>query len=54
MGSKSIYSCHVAAVLTNSTFTNQARKLASKNNVILWDREKLKELVNQYKKKTNV
>lgn len=49
MGSKSIYGCHVAVVLTNNTFTPQARKLAEQNNVLLWDRIKLQELIEKYK-----
>lgn len=53
MGSKSIYNCHVAVVLTNNFFTEQAKKLAEKNNVLLWDRKKLEELIKKYNK-TNV
>ncbi len=37
IGSRSMYSCHVAAVMTNSEFTDSARILAFKNNIILWD-----------------
>lgn len=48
MGSKSMYGCHVAVVLTNNIFTPQARKLAEKNNVLLWDRTKLQELIAKY------
>lgn len=51
MGSKSIYNCHVAVVLTNNFFTEQAKKLAEKNNVLLWDRKKLEELIKKYNKK---
>ena len=50
MGSKSIYNCHVAVVLTNNYFTNQAKKLAKQNNVLLWDREKLAEFIKKYNK----
>ena len=50
MGSKSIYNCHVAVVLTNNFFTTNAKKLASANNVLLWDRNKLKELLENYEK----
>lgn len=52
MGSKSVYNCHVAVVLTNSSFTVNAQKLASQNNVLLWDREKLKELIRNYENKS--
>ena len=38
--------CHVAVVLTNNFFTSSAKELAKKNNVLLWDRNKLKELIN--------
>lgn len=42
LGSKSMYDCHVAVVMTNNTFTSAAIELAQKNNVLLWDREKMK------------
>ena len=45
IASKTIYNCHVACVLTNSTFTPAAVELANKNIVLLWDRNKLKELL---------
>lgn len=51
IASKSIYNCHVAAVLTNSYFTPNAIELAKKNNVLLWDREKLIDMLNAYKEK---
>lgn len=51
IGSKSLYDCHVAVVLTNNTFTSSAKVLAEKNNVLLWDRAKLIELLNEYTKK---
>lgn len=47
IGSRSIYNCHVAAVLTNSTFTDSAIKLAEKNNVILWDKTTLEKMIGQ-------
>lgn len=47
IGSRSIYNCHVAAVLTNSTFTDSAVKLAEKNNVILWDKTALSRMMSQ-------
>lgn len=40
------YDCHVPAVLTNRYFTRQAKELAEKTNVLLWDRDKLIELIN--------
>ena len=42
---KSFYNCHVAVVLTNRHFTKGAKDLATTNNVLLWDREKLEELI---------
>lgn len=47
IGSKSIYNCHVGAVLTNSTYTAAAISLAEKNNIILWDRQKLKKMLEK-------
>lgn len=46
IGSKTMNDCHVAVVLTNNFFTSSAKELAKKNNVLLWDRNKLKELIN--------
>ncbi|MDD3187499.1 MAG: DNA translocase FtsK [Bacilli bacterium] len=37
--------CHVATILTNNIFTKGAVKLANKNNVLLWDKEKLQKLI---------
>lgn len=42
---KAYYDCHVAAVLTNQSFTANAWKLADKLGVVLWDREVLRELL---------
>lgn len=33
------YDCHVPVVMTNSYFTDSAKQLAEKNNVLLWDRD---------------
>ena len=43
---KTFYDCHVAVVLTNRYFTPSAKELAQRNGVLLWDREKLIELIN--------
>ena len=40
------YDCHVPVVLTNRYFTISAKELAKKNGVLLWDRDKLKKLIN--------
>ena len=50
IGSKAMHDCHVAVVLTNSSFTSSAKELAKKNNVLLWDRNKLKEMINNLPK----
>lgn len=42
---KEYYHCHIAAVLTNRHFTRSARQLSESNNVLLWDREILEELI---------
>lgn len=47
---KSFYNCMVAAVLTNNYFTNAAVETAKANNVLLWDRDKLSELIDKYTK----
>ncbi|MCD6159310.1 MAG: restriction endonuclease [Kosmotoga sp.] len=39
--SRKIYNCRKAMVVTNSRFTREARELARKTGVVLWDREKL-------------
>lgn len=45
------YNCHVGVVITNSTFTKNAKELASSANIILWDKDKLNELINTADKK---
>lgn len=42
---KTFYNCHVAVVLTNQHFTKSAKELAKSNQVLLWDREKLDDLI---------
>lgn len=42
---KAIYRCHIGAVLTNRFFTRSAREAADATGVLLWDRDKLKELI---------
>ena len=42
---KAFYNCHVAVVLTNQHFTKSAKELAKSNQVLLWDREKLDNLI---------
>lgn len=42
---KTFYDCHVGVVLTNRYFTSSAKELAHKSGVLLWDRDKLNQLV---------
>lgn len=42
------YNCNKCIVVTNSYFTKQAKELAVKTKVILWDREKLSRLLIDY------
>lgn len=44
------YDCHVPVVLTNRRFTKQAQEMAKKNNVLLWDREILMLMVDNFRK----
>ncbi len=41
VASKGYYQCDKAMVVTNSYFTNQAKTLAARNKVQLWDRKML-------------
>ena len=44
---KQYYNCHVGVVATNSTFTPNAKNLADKNGILLWDRKKLKQMIDE-------
>lgn len=44
---KKYYDCHVGVVVTNRFFTRQAIELAKKNDVLLWDRNKLKSMIEK-------
>lgn len=48
---KAYYNCDVGIVMTNSRFTDRAYDLAKINGIILWDREKLKELIDRIQRK---
>ncbi|WP_318503071.1 restriction endonuclease [Bacillus sp. T3] len=41
------HNCTHGMVITNSSYTRQALDLASKNNIILWDRNKLNEEIHR-------
>lgn len=43
---RAYYECHVAVVLTNQYFTSNAKKLADKLGVVLWDRDMLEQLLS--------
>jgi HJR/Mrr/RecB family endonuclease len=42
------YGCRQALVVTNSVFTSSAQALAASNGVVLWDRNKLQEMISSY------
>lgn len=42
---KNLYQCHVGAVMTNRRFTAGAKELAKATGVLLWDRDKLIEML---------
>ena len=41
---RDFYDCQVGIVATSNYFTNSARELASKNKILLWDRDKILEM----------
>ena len=43
---KSIYNCHIAAVLTNRFFTQGGIEAARATGVLLWDRKKLQSFID--------
>lgn len=46
---KSIYHCQIGAVMTNRYFTAGAKEAAEATGILLWDRDKLKEMLQQRK-----
>lgn len=44
---KSLYHCQLGVVMTNQYFTAGAKELADANGVLLWDRDKLEEMLGQ-------
>ena len=42
---KAFYRCDVGIVLTNSYFTKSAKELATATGIVLWDKDKLSELI---------
>lgn len=47
MGGKKYYNAHISVVATNNYFTNNAINLAKSNNVILWNRDVLLEMIDK-------
>lgn len=45
---KTYYHCHVGIVLTNRFFTPSAIELAKNNGVVLWNRNRLQQMVEVY------
>ena len=46
---KMFYQCHIAAVITNTTFTAGAKELAKATGVLLWDRAVLEKFIKNSK-----
>lgn len=46
---KNMYNCHVGVVMTNRYFTDSAKQLADKNGILLWDRDKLMQMIDDAK-----
>lgn len=44
---KAFYNCHIAVVLTNNTFTENAINLSKSNGVLLWDGNILQEMIKK-------
>lgn len=46
---KDFYNCHVGVVVTNNYFTQGGKDLADRVRVLLWDRDKLQEMIEKAK-----
>lgn len=42
---RKFYHCHVGVVLTNASFSEEAKELAQEQNIILWDKERLQQKI---------
>lgn len=51
LSGKTHYHCAIVAVVTNSFFTKEAKKITQENSVQLWDREKLAKKLNDLKRR---
>ena len=54
IGGLAVYGCEVGAVMTNSYFTEPAKRLAEINGVVLWDRDSLEKLLDKRGSKKEV
>ena len=43
---KAYYGCHVGIVMTNEFFTSSAKQLANAIGIVLWDRDKLTQMIS--------
>ena len=48
LAGKNYYKCHIGVVLTNRYFTRHAIELAQETGIILWNRDKLIQMVEIY------
>jgi len=53
IGAIAWYNGNRGVVVTNSIFTNSAKELAKKNNIELWDRQKVSKFIEVYNLKKN-
>ncbi|OSB09979.1 restriction endonuclease [Clostridium botulinum] len=42
------YNCDKGMVITNNYYTNSAIELSEANNIVLWDRDMLKQLLDEF------
>ena len=47
---KTFYQCHLGVVMTNRFFTKSARELARATGTLLWDRDKINDLIKNAEK----
>lgn len=51
---KNMYHCHVGVVMTNRYFTSGAKELARATGTLLWDRDKLKSILQEIQKQNDL
>ena len=47
IGNRTIYQCHVSAILTNGVFDAEAEKMAEENQIVLWDGDDFKQMIDK-------